>query len=124
MPEIRSTLLLDQDGVTLPDLPAVLRYLFPVSAGPFTIEAAPDNNSSTYHALSQPLANPAWLYIATDQPINLKFNDGSDVFALGAPGSILFQNVSLSSAPLISYNNPAATGGNTANITILLFGNS
>lgn len=122
MPEIRSTLNFEQDGSPLPDMPAVFRQIYPESTGVVTIAATADSNTTSYHAVNLNITTISWLYLTCDQTLNLKFNGGSDVFALDAAGALLFAGISFSTSTLVEYNNPSST--TTANITIAIYGNS
>lgn len=124
MSEIRATLNIELDGVSLPDFPKVRRFV--VNEVAQTAQSfVPDNNSSTFHQVAAIVSpNVNVIYLDSDQALNLDINQLS-ALALQAGGFILLFGVSLQQATPandITINNPALTGGVTANASILATG--
>lgn len=125
MPEIRAVLTLEIDGVALPDMPIVRRFVVAEGGGIITQTFAPDNNSTTFHpipSITSPNVNV--LFIESDQQLNLNLNQLT-ALVLQAGGFVLLFGTSLQQATPsndATINNPAATGGATANVGILATG--
>ena len=127
MAEIRAVLTLEQDGSALPDMPGVLRFIFNETSGVIKQSFAPDNNSTSFHAVVQAIMpNLGFIYIASDQAINVKLNnDGTSGFPIQAGCAMLLAGTQITQGTpsnAIQINNPALTGGVTANVTIFLAG--
>ncbi len=127
MSEIRAVLTLEQDGSALPDMPTVLRFIFNEVSGVIKQAFAPDNDSSTFHSIVQAIMpNLGFIYIATDQLINVILNDdGTTGFPIQAGCGMLLAGTQLEQgtpATNLKINNPALTDGVTANVTMFLAG--
>jgi hypothetical protein len=124
--EIRATLNLEQDGSALPDMPAIRRLIFAETSGVINEVYPPDNNSTSFHPVVQAtMPNLGFIYIATDQTINIQLNGSATAFPLLAGCEMLLFGTQLTQGTPsnnIEINNPALTGGVTANVTIVLAG--
>ena len=121
MAEIRAVLTLEQDGSALPDNPTVRRFNFPETSGEVNLTYPPDNNSTSFHAVVQAsMPNLGFVYIASDQAINVSFNGGVSSVPIQASGALLVAGTQLTQAPQI--NNPALTGGVSANVSMFFAG--
>ena len=123
MPELRFTILAEQDGVMLPDFPIVRRYIVNESAQLGDLIAAPDSNTSTFHPIAAAvMAALGILFLTTDQAINLNLNALS-ALPLNANGLILILGTDLAQSPPdtnVEYNNPSSTV--SANLSVIAAG--
>jgi hypothetical protein len=122
MPELRAIISFELDGVPLPDMPIVRRYIVGEAATNTVIIATPDNNNTSFHAI-QAAIMPALgaICITNDQPANIKINLNTPL-PLNAGGLILILGANLAQGTPnqnIEYNNPAASGNVTLGIPIL-----
>jgi hypothetical protein len=126
MSEIRATLTLEQDGTSLPDMPTIRRLILAETSGLINLSYAPDNNSSTFHPVVQAsMPTLSVLYIASDQAINVQLNGSATAIPIQAGGELLLVGTQLSQGTPsnnVEINNPALTGGATANVTMFLAG--
>ena len=123
MPELRATILLEVDGVALPDMPIIRRYVVNELAGPVAIVQAADNNTTSFHPI-QAVVMPTLtaFLLMTDQTENLKINLNTP-FTLNPDGLILILGSNLIQATPnqnIEVNNPAAS--QAANLGVLAGG--
>jgi hypothetical protein len=122
MPELRVTLKFELDGVTLSDMPLISRVIVAEGGAPVIQVFAPDNNSTAFHPIPSITSPNVGVFFAhTDQTLNLNLNAFSAV-PLQAGGFILIFGTQLTQATPstdVQINNPALTGGASANVTIL-----
>lgn len=120
MPELRATITLEVDGVALPDMPIIRRYIVAEMSGPVAISQPADNNTTSFHpiaALTMPSLG-AFL-LTTDQAENIKINLNTPL-PLNAGGLILILGANLTQGTPnqnIEVNNPAAS--QAANLGVL-----
>jgi hypothetical protein len=124
MPELRITLNIEKDGEPLANMPIIQRAIYAEYVNPQLI-ATPDNNSTTHHAIAAGTM-PAWnfFFLSTDQALNLDINQLTDLPLL-AGSLILIMSPNLTQGTPsnnVTYNNPALTGGNNANLNIVIAG--
>ena len=123
MPELRFTLLVESDGVALPDMPIIRRYVVAESSGVVAISQAADNNTSTFHPLPQ-LTMPALgiFMLTSDQALNVKLNLNTPL-PMNADSLILILGADLTQATPsqnCEVNNPSAA--TAANLGVLAGG--
>lgn len=123
MPELRATLLLEVDGVALPDFPIIRRYVVAELSGLNTISQPADNNTTSYHPLPQITMPSLGVFLLTmDQALNLKLNLNTPL-PMNANGLVLILGTSIiqgTPSQSVEVNNPAAA--TTANVGILAGG--
>jgi hypothetical protein len=112
MPNLRFTLLIEEDGAALPNMPIVQDYPIAESTGVVSVSQAADNNTSTFHPIPQ-LTMPSLgiFFLTSDQALNLNFNQLSPI-ALNAGGLILMLGIALTQgtpSQNVEINNPAAS---------------
>ena len=120
MPELRATILLEVDGVALPDFPIIRRYVVAELSGLNTIVQPADNNTTSFHPIPQLTMPSLGVFLLTsDQALNLKLNLNTPV-PLNANslvlilGSVLTQGTPNTNAEI---NNPSAA--TAANVGVL-----
>jgi hypothetical protein len=120
VPELRATILLEVDGVALPDFPIIRRYVVAELSGLNAISQAADNNTTTFHPIPfLTMATLGAFLMTMDQAENVKFNLNTPV-SFNANGLILFLGCSLAQGTPnqnIEVNNPSAS--TVANIGVL-----
>lgn len=114
MAEIRAVLTLEQDGSALPDNPTVRRFVFNETSGVINQTFAPDSNATSFHAVAQAnMSNLGFIFIATDQPINVKLNnDGTTGFPILGGCEMLIAGTQLEQGTPpnnVQINNPSST---------------
>jgi hypothetical protein len=123
MPELRATILLEVDGVALPDFPIIRRYIVAELSGLNAISQPADNNTSTFHPIPQLTMPSLGVFLLTsDQALNLKLNLNTPV-ALNANGLMLILGCTLTQgtpSQNVEINNPAAS--TAANVGVLAGG--
>lgn len=120
MPELRATILLELDGVALPDFPIIRRYVVAELLGPSVLVQPADNNTSSFHPIPQ-LTMPTLgvILITSDQALNLKLNLNTPV-PLNANSVVLILGCALTQgtpSQNLEINNPAAS--TAANVGVL-----
>jgi hypothetical protein len=120
MPELRATILLEIDGVALPDFPIIRRYIVAELSGLNAISQAADNNTSSFHAIPQ-LTMPSLgvFLLTTDLALNLKLNLNTPV-PLNANALVLILGAALTQGTPntnVEINNPSAA--TAANVGVL-----
>ncbi len=119
--EYRVVLTISKNGEDLPNMPIVKRYIY-AQGTETNLALAPDNNSSSYHALAALTMSPLGVFfLQTDQAVNLELNVNAGV-PLQAGGLILILGTNMAQATPannVQVNNPALTGGVTANVSIV-----
>lgn len=126
MPELRITLLVEQDGEALPNMPIIKRLIVAEAAGPVSISAAADNNTTSYHPIAAGTM-PQWNFflLESDLGLNLQINQAgtSNPLPLQSAGLLLIVGTQLAQATPadnIEFNNPAVS--QAANLTIVVGG--
>jgi hypothetical protein len=119
MPELRFTLLVESEGVALPDFPLIRRVVVN-EATLNSIAQAADNNTTSFHAIPS-LSMPALgvFMLTSDQAVNLKFNLNTPV-PFNADCLVLMVGIDLTQATPsqnIEVNVPGASA--TANLEVL-----
>lgn len=117
---MRFTILVEQDGQALPDMPIIRRYVVNESSGLVAIAQAADNNTTSFHPI-QALTMPSLgiFLLTADQAENLKINLNTPL-PLNADGLILILGGNLTQGTPnqnIEVNNPAAS--QAANLVVL-----
>lgn len=120
MPELRATILLEIDGVALPDFPIIRRYVVAELSGLNAISQPADNNTSSFHPIPQ-LTMPSLgiFLLTTDLALNLKLNLNTPV-PLNANGLVLILGANLTQgtpSQNVEVNNPST--GTAANVGVL-----
>jgi hypothetical protein len=114
MPELRATISFELDGIPLPDMPIVRRYM--------TIIATPDSNTSSFHAIQaaiMPILGT--ICITNDQACNLEINQNTPL-PMNAGGFVLIMGANLAQGTPntnVEYNNPSSTVNVTLGIPVL-----
>jgi hypothetical protein len=125
VPELRATILLEVDGVALPDMPIIRRYVVAELSGLVAISQPPDNNSTSYHPIQAiTMPNLGVFLLTTDQAQNLKINLNTPV-PFNADGLILILGANLTQGTPnqnIEVNNPAVLSAVNANLGVLAGG--
>src|ERR1035437_6459900 len=123
MPEVRATILIEIDGVSLPDFPVVRRYIVNELANIGDLVATPDSNTSTFHAIpAAVMATLGIFFVAPDQAINLKINQNTPL-PLNANGLVLIMGAALAQGTPntnVQVNNPSSSV--SANLPIIVAG--
>lgn len=118
MPEFKATLSFEIDGIPLPDMPVVRRYVVPETAL-FELVATPDNGSVTYHPIAAAIMSSLGIfYVTNDQAYNLKLNLNNPL-PMNAGGLVLILGTALTQGTPnqnVEYNNPVLIGG--VNVTL------
>lgn len=109
--EYRVTVLIEKNGVSLPDFPLIRRLIFNESADT-TIVASPDSNTTSYHEIAAATMPTLGLFfVAPDQAVNLKFNLNTPV-SMDAQSIVLIMGCALAQGTPtqnIEYNNPSSS---------------
>ena len=125
MPEIRVQIQMQIEGQDIPDSPIVWRGIVGEAVGLPNLTFPPDNNPTTFHPLTQAtMAALGVVLLKSDQALNLELNLNAPV-PLNAGGLLLICGAALAQgtpSQNIELNNPAATGGPTANVNGALGG--
>jgi hypothetical protein len=120
MSEIKVTISVEQDGVELPDMPVIRRYIVNQAVPPGNHTLA--TNSSSYAAIAADTMNPLQIVMLTpDQAINVNINQNTPL-PLNANGVLLIVGANLTQgtpANNVTINNPS---GVTVNYGALLGG--
>jgi hypothetical protein len=120
MPEVRATILLEVDGVALPDMPIVKRYVVAELSGLVALSQAADNDTVTFHPIPQlTMATLGVFLLTTDQALNLELNLNTPL-PLNAGGLVLILGCALTQGTPnqnIELNNPGAA--TAANVGVL-----
>lgn len=120
MPEVRTTILIEVDGVTLPDFPIIRRYVVAELSGLVALSQAADNNTSSFHPIPQlVMPNLGVFLLTTDQALNLKLNLNTPL-PLNAGALVLILGCALTQgtpSQNVELNNPGAT--TAANVGVL-----
>jgi hypothetical protein len=123
MPEVRATILIEVDGVTLPDFPIIKRYIVSELANLGDVIATPDSNSSAFHPIPAAIMATLGIFMVTpDQATNWEINQNTPL-PLNAGGLILIMGAALTQATPsqnIEYNNPSSSV--SANLPIIVAG--
>ena len=123
MPEIRATLLLEVDGVSLPDFPIIKRLVVNEIASLGDLIATPDSNTTSYHAIAAAIMATMGVFVmTTDQAVNLKFNLNTPI-SMNADGLVLIMGCALAQgtpSQNVEYNNPSSSVN--ANLGIVVAG--
>jgi hypothetical protein len=121
--EVRATILLEVDGVALPDFPIIRRYIVNELANLGDLVAAPDSNTSTFHAIpAAVMATLGIFFVAPDQAINLKINQNTPL-PINANGLVLIMGAALAQGTPntnVQVNNPSSSI--SANLPIIVAG--
>lgn len=125
MPEIKATLNIEVDGVSLSDFPIVRRIIFGEGGYPALQIFVPDPDTATFHpvpSITSPNVNV--LFVSTDQLVSLDLNQLGAV-PLTAGGFMIIFGTALQQATAednLTINNPPASSGGSgvnANVTVL-----
>lgn len=120
MPEVRCSIVIEVDGVILPDFPIIRRYIVAELSGLVALSQAADNNTSSFHAIPQlTMPNLGLILLTTDQALNLKLNLNTPV-PLNANSLVLILGASLTQGTPntnVEVNNPAVS--TAANLGVL-----
>lgn len=120
MPELRFTILVEQDGTALPDMPIIRRFVTTESTGVVAISQAADNNTSSYHPIAALTMPSLGIFLLTsDQALNVNINQNTPL-PLNANSVVLILGASLTQGTPtqnIEINNPAAS--TAANVGVL-----
>lgn len=120
MPELRFTILVEQDGVALPNMPIIRRYSDAETTGVVAISQAADNNSTSFHAIPQLTMPTLGIFmLTTDQALNMKINLNTPL-PLNADSVVLILGCALAQGTPnqnVELNNPAVT--TAANVELL-----
>lgn len=118
--QLRFTILVERDGVALPNMPIVRTYTDTEVTGVNAFTQAADSNSSSYHeiaALTMPTLGVFML--TTDLALNAKFNLNTPI-PLNADSVVLLLGCALAQGTAtqnVELNNPSTT--TAANVTVL-----
>lgn len=122
MPELRATISFELDGIPLPDMPIVRRYIVNEVSTNMQIIATPDSGTVTYHPIQAAImATLGTICITNDQPCNLEINQNTPL-SLNAGGLILIMGADLAQATPnqnVEYNNPSSTTNVTLGLPVL-----
>jgi hypothetical protein len=122
MPELRATISFELDGIPLPDMPIVRRYIVSEASTGMTIIATPDSNTSSFHAIQaaiMPILGT--ICVTNDQACNLEINQNTPL-PMNAGGFVLIMGANLAQGTPntnVEYNNPSSTVNVTLGIPVL-----
>jgi hypothetical protein len=116
------TVSFELDGIPLPDMPIVRRYIVGEALTNSTIIATPDSDAVTFHPI-QAAIMPALgtICVTNDQPANLEINQNAPL-PMNAGGFVLIMGANLAQGTPnlnVTYNNPSSTDNVTLGIPVL-----
>jgi hypothetical protein len=122
MPELRFIGTFELDGIPLPDMPIVRRYIVGEAVTNSTIIALPNGDSVTFapiQAAIMPILGT--ICITNDQPANLEINQNTPL-PMNAGGFVLIMGANLAQGTPnlnVTYNNPSVDTNVTLGIPVL-----